>query len=109
MEELLKKSQPAQDKGWLPFGSKEQVEEGGPGREEHTFCHFCILPDMSHAGEENSHGRAKDKEYQWQKEVQVSMDLKVRLGKCFCGHGRRRRTEIRQGWEDYTGPKEEDL
>lgn len=26
MRELLKKSQPAQDKGWLPSGSKEKVE-----------------------------------------------------------------------------------
>lgn len=35
------------------------------------------------------------------------MDLKAKLGKHFCGHGRR--TEIRQGREDYAGPKEEDL
>lgn len=61
MRELLKKSQPAQDKGWLPLGSKEQAEEGGPGKEEHTLCPFCILPDMSHDGEETSHGRARIK------------------------------------------------
>lgn len=35
MRELLKKSQPAQDKGWLPSGSKEKVEEGGLRRKEH--------------------------------------------------------------------------
>lgn len=61
MRELLKKSQPAQDKGWLPFGSNEKAEEGGPGREEHTLCHFGILPDMSHNREGTSHGRARIK------------------------------------------------
>jgi len=36
------------------------------------------------------------------------MDLKARLEKRFCGHGRR--TETWQGWEeDYAGPREEDL
>lgn len=58
--ELLKKSQPAHDKGWLP-GCQEQAEEGGPGKEEYTLCPFCTLPDMSHDGEETSHGRARIK------------------------------------------------
>lgn len=105
MRELLKKSQPAHDRGWLPFRNKEQVEEGGPGREEHLVP---LLYPTRHEPRRrrNFTWKGQHRENQWQKEVQVSMDLKARLGKHFCGRGRR--TEIWQGWADYVGPNEED-